>query len=114
VWIDPHNFLCLERSTDPKGRLSSTAQWFIATRSQRSWISGPIERPYLKIERRGQTLNALISANAIEWEQLKNIDSPPVPDRVHVGVFATSTRPTEFVATFQEYKLTPLPNKRGP
>jgi serine/threonine-protein kinase len=116
VWIDAHNFLCLERASDGEigGGAFSTARWYIGAQEQRLLRPLPNDKTYLRIERRRQTLHLLTGVNGRDWESLKKVETLPLAERVQVGVYAVSARTPEFTAAFEEFLLLPLPKKNGP
>jgi hypothetical protein len=90
------------------GEEAWAAAWFKAPHAchgaGRDWGAG--KAAYLRLERRGQRLLTAVSADGKEWSRLLEREPPfDLPDKVKVGVFASSTAEGTFKATFDNLKF---------
>src|SRR5207249_1215835 len=89
IWKERQNFLRLDRGTRGEHEIS-----FTGCLENRDLVLGrgrlPAERVFLRLERLGDRVNALCSAEGQSWFTVGHVEFPSV-DPVEVGLFAVGS-----------------------
>jgi serine/threonine protein kinase/regulation of enolase protein 1 (concanavalin A-like superfamily) len=112
IWQDPQNYVRLEIATEIRQRRTYHYANYEYRKDGRlaSSVGQKIEgeATFVRLERVGGVIQAAIGPDGTVWTPLPPLDVA-LSDPVKVGLTAISTSSKPLVATFQEFRLVPIP-----
>lgn len=77
--------------------------------SEQPWRVGTADALYLRVTRKGDTIDADMSRDGTKWTTVKSTTLTDLPDELTVGPVAFGCIDQEFSATFDQYEIKQLP-----
>ena len=119
IWLDVRNYVRLERAGMVfDGKDLSYANFELRKDSRFERVGDASEHPldgeetYLRLERRGGTVIASVSADGTRWTSLEPLPVE-MPSRVQIGIASTHNTSSPFEPRFEGFKLYQETKERG-